>query len=107
MARERVEKVTCDRCNKIYEENAKATEDPIGSKVTLESFAGNISFEDLCPRCEKRVASLVESILMVKDDEKESKPSKKSKKGKGKGSTKSPPGVPVTDEAKDNSQQSN
>lgn len=96
MARERVEKVTCDRCKKVFEENTNdATQSVGGPRLTLESFAGDASFEDLCPRCEKRVEAVVESLLLAKDDEQEPKAAKKSnKKSKKDKAAKDAPPVP-------------
>lgn len=77
MARKKVECITCDRCDKTYEEVEAGEEAPDRCKLVLESFAGDLSFEDLCERCTKRVTDLVGQLKMDSKDTKETKNPKK------------------------------
>jgi hypothetical protein len=84
MARKKIECITCDRCDKTYEEVAAGEEAPDRTKLMLESFAGDVSFEDLCDKCTKRVTDLVGQIRRDptgkdKDAKKEAAPKEEKK----------------------------
>jgi len=101
MARKIVTMVICDRCSKEYEESGEPR-DSDGKPLLYLEQKGHppTKLEDLCPRCDGRVASLCEQIRLDKDDDKGSdsgakkdkKPeAKKEKKDKKGGEKKEPP----------------
>lgn len=112
MARKKVECITCDRCKKVIEEIADGAEPSVSDDdpcaLTLESPHGNITFEDLCDKCDKRVADLIKQLQIppkedkeksakgknaknAKDDKKAAPPAAKKDAKKDKGSKPKPP----------------
>jgi hypothetical protein len=79
-----VVEVTCDRCKKTYEapppRSPSAQEDLLASVSGIFIDAsdlqlGHIVYEDLCPRCRKRVTSLVSDIKLCQEtDDAEAQP---------------------------------
>ena len=86
MARRPMVQVTCDRCKKTYDAppspSTNAQEDLLslasGTGIFIDASdlqLGQITYEDLCPRCKKRVTSLISDIKRFQDnDEGESEP---------------------------------
>lgn len=79
MARRQKVEVTCDRCSKIYEAPAPADDVASNGALKLNSRGifidaaelglDEVVFEDLCPRCTKRVTDLVRFIKMDKESD--------------------------------------
>lgn len=73
MARRQKVEVTCDRCKRVYEvpESPDHSDDNQSRGVFIDASElglGQVSFDDLCPACGKRVSDLVRLILKVKTD---------------------------------------
>ena len=75
MARKQKLEVTCDRCSRVYE----AAESTDGAEAqsrglfidATELGLNQVLYEDLCPKCRKRVSDLVGLIKKGKGDESE------------------------------------
>ena len=59
MARESIPIVKCDRCG-------KTTKNPFDASVLKSVETGLVAFEDLCPKCNRRVKALEEEIANPK-----------------------------------------
>ena len=84
MAKEKISRTICDRCARVVEELDTGKEDAsregAAPKYYVEVSGGKaLSFEDLCKKCDDRVASLLEDMKLEKPA-KADKPSKSDKK---------------------------
>lgn len=77
MAKETLTRVTCDRCNKMFNESAplSAQFEKAPPTLHLEFTPGedpkqrlSVSFSDLCPKCQGRISDLVGQIKLDRKD---------------------------------------
>jgi hypothetical protein len=89
MAKERIFRTICDRCNGVFEEketNVSSDVEAPAPKVYLEVNGESVvSYEDLCEKCDDRVNNLIKDLKPLPK-----KASKKNGKGKGKSKAKKP-----------------
>ena len=90
MAKERVFRTICDRCNGVFEEKDSTDATKEGEAATPKVYlevdgATAVSYEDLCEKCEDRVNNLIKDLSPLPK-----KSAKKAGKGKGKGKAKKP-----------------
>jgi hypothetical protein len=87
MAKEKISRTICDRCARVVEELDTGKEDPTGSPHPKYYVEVNgvkvVAFEDLCKKCDDRIASLLEDMKLEKPEGKKKKPGK-AKKSKDK-----------------------
>jgi len=82
MARKKIESIVCDRCGrtvKEFEGDKEEVNKDLKVAVTIESNFGDVTFEDLCDKCEKRVSDLITQIMMEPKSSKDEKKAEDSK----------------------------
>jgi len=72
MAKEKISRTICDRCARVMEEidtgNAAATEGTPPKYYVEVDGAKALAFEDLCKKCDDRIASLLEDMKLEKPE---------------------------------------